>query len=177
MNRLQTGFVLVTTMMLLAVLTLLILSVMQGLLLYIKSGNQTVMNHRLFYQMEALANRLDVTAPFCKVHDKNPNQLIQMLLNHQGCIRVDGSHRFAYVIEDMGLFPCLQVMVDEVGQGSHHWLVTITTLEPSQMVLQIRIAKPEATLICSLLPAKQIPSGIVSWRTLGHVPTKKWTFS
>ncbi len=173
MNRLQSGFVLVTTMMMLAVLTLLILSVMQGGLLYIKSGNQIVMNHRLFYQMERIANRLDLTTTHCMVQGKNPNQLIQMLLNHQGCIHADGSHRFAYVIEDLGLFPCLQVMVDEAGQGSHHWLVTIVALEPPQMVLQMRIAKPEATLICSLLPVNQISSGIVSWRKLGNAPTKK----
>ena len=146
---------------------------MQGVLLYIKSGNQMVTKHRLFYQMETVANKLDVTTRVCTVQGKNPNQLIQMLLNHRGCIRVDGTRRFAYVIEDLGLFPCLQVMVDATGQGSHHWLVTIAALESPQMVLQMRIAKPEATLICKLLPVNQIPSGIVSWRRLEIAPTKK----
>ncbi len=167
MNNQQSGMVLLTTMMMIVILTLLVLSLMQGVFLYIKSCNQVMANHHVFHQMEGIANTLDLANAACVVWDKNPNQLVDMLLANQGCVVVDGTRQYRYVLEDLGLYPCLQILMDEFMHGSHHWLVTLASMQPPNIILQMRMARPFVTDRCESSSSQRIYSGIVSWRKLG----------
>ncbi len=165
MNRYQVGMVLLTTMMMIGILTMLILTLMQGVLLYIKSNNQMVSNHQLFNHMEAMANKLNMHDKACTVHDKNPNQLLALLASHHGCNITDGKRQYAYLLGDLGLFPCLQMEVDEALHGSRHVLVTIASMQPPKLTLQLRFALPAETPECESSVSHRIHPGVVSWRS------------
>ncbi len=161
MNHRQTGIVLLTAMMMIVILALLVLSLMQSIYLYIRSGNQVVMNHQQLSEMEHIITKLDLTQSACLVRDKNPNQLVEWVGAHQGCKFA----QYTYVVEDLGLYPCLQMASGAIPLGSHHWLVTLVKTQAPHVVLQLRMAKPAETDICQLT-AIRIHQGVVSWRTI-----------
>lgn len=167
MSYRQRGIVLLTTMMILVIVTLLILSLMQGVFLYIKSSHQIMRHHEVFRQMEIMATTRNLRSnAACVVQDKNPNQLVDMLSANQGCIIGEGPHQYRYIVDDLGLYPCLQLVVDEVVQGSHHWLVTLASMKPPKLVLQLRMVEPAEASKCELGMARQIHSGVISWRKI-----------
>ena len=147
MNR-QGGMVLLTTMLMMVILTLLVLSLMQGVLLYIKASHQMMANHQGLHEMEVLANKLLLTKTVCV----------------DGCVINDGSRQYRYVVDDQGLYPCLQIAVGESLHQSHHWLVTLATMQPPNVVLQLRFAQPADIAKCESSSVRQIRSGVVSWR-------------
>lgn len=167
MIRHASGVVLLTTVMMIAILMLLVLSLMQGVFLYIKSGNQIVMNHQSVYQMEAIANKLDLSKSACVVEGKNPNQLVALLSESRGCLFDDGAHQYRYVLADLGTYPCLQINLGGISYGSHHWLVTLVSIQPPNVVLQLRFTEPAKGTVCELPTARQIYPGVVSWRKFG----------
>lgn len=164
MTRRQTGIVLLTTMMMIVILTLLVLSLMQGVLLYVKGSNQFIANHQTIHQMEVIAGKLDLINNACVVKNKSPNQLVELLVNHQGCTVTDETRQYEYIIGDLGLCPCLQMQLAEKWYGSHHWLVTLATVQPPNTILQLRIARLAQTTLCELPVNHVIQPGVMSWR-------------
>ncbi|HBI21345.1 MAG TPA: hypothetical protein DDY37_01955 [Legionella sp.] len=168
MNHLQKGVVLLSTMAMIAVMSLLVLSLMQSVLLYMKANNQLIRQHQVFYAMESLINKLSLTEPGCVIYSKSPNELIDQVVAHQGCTHKDNQREYTYVIEDLALYPCLQIETAGVIQGSRHWLITIATTALPHVVLQVRIALPAETKPCLLTTMHQIQAGVLSWRKV-HV--------
>lgn len=148
------------------ILTLLVLSLMQEVFVYIKSSNQIRINHDVFHQMEGIANTLDLANSACVVLDKDPNQVVDMLAKNQGCVMVEGTRQYRYALEDLGLHPCLQIVVDETLYGSHHWLVTVASMQSPNMILQLRKARPVETDKCELSTRHRIYPGVISWRKI-----------
>ncbi len=163
MKGYPSGMVLLTTMIMLSILTLLVLSLMQGVFLYVKSTRQIVQNHALFYQLEKVARTLDLSRLSCVVSGQDPNQLMYLVSRHQGC----GTKQYHYNVQDMGLFPCLQIFTEDKVQGSHHWLVTIANTQQPDLVLQLRFAVAASAGVCET-GGHLIQPGVVSWRKI-HV--------
>ncbi len=164
--RQQAGIVLLTTLMMLMIMTLLVTSLMQSVFLYIKSSHQVMTNHQIFREMEQLAYRLDRTNAACVARDKDPKQSVEMLLESQGCIMVEGEHQYRYLLAEQGIYPCLQVKSDNGTQGSQHWLVTIASMQQPKMIIQLRVANAIDTDHCELPKAHIINAGVISWRKL-----------
>ena len=165
LSRMQ-GIVLLTTMMMIAILTMLVLSLMQGVFLYIKSCNQIVTNHDVIYQMEAIAGKLELSTSACIVRNKNVNQLVEQLAENGGCLFDEGARQYKYVLADLGLYPCLQINLDETLYGSHHWLITIKTVQPPNMIVQLRFATIAKATVCELSTVHRIKPGVLSWRKM-----------
>jgi hypothetical protein len=150
------------------VLTLLILSFMQTVFLYMKICHQIAKQHDDFYELEATAHQLliDKHTSSCTVKEKDPNQVIAMLWAHQGCAVAKGHHRFSYLISDLGVIPCLHIVSGNEHYSSHHWLLTVATEPPKHEILQLRMATPVKAMICEWVEARRINEGIISWRYL-----------
>ncbi len=152
-------------------MTLLVLSLLQGVFLYIKLNNQVVKNHKNFYQLEAMAYKLamkkdGLASSDCIMTETNPNQIVDLLLAKQGCTLTDNNQNYHYLIDDLGLYPCLQVQEDKTIYSSHHWLISVATFLPHQAILQLRIAKPDRAITCERPEVHIINSGVISWRYL-----------
>lgn len=161
----QQGMVLFTCMMMLAISSLLILSLMQAFFLYVKASAALAKRHQAFYQLEAFANQLrasnlSLMDSRCRVEDKNPNEVLSMLKNHVGCEHAEGEDTYRYLVEDLGEYPCLQI---NASMGSHHWLISIARIDSKFEPLQIRVAVQVESIQCDGR-ISYIHAGILSWR-------------
>ena len=164
----QKGVVLFTTMIMLSILTLLILSLMQAILLTVKASNQLAKRHEVFYQLEAAAIQLSGSnfsheEQACTVSEKNPNEVIELLQRHHGCIKMIGRQSYRYLIVDLGAYPCLRIKSGSQLKSSHHWLLSIATEGSVFEVLQLRIARAVDLVQC-VGNEIIISEGTVSWK-------------
>lgn len=151
-----------------SIITMLVLSLMQSVLLYVKVSNQVGANHEALYQLEAAAYHL-ITANYssdCIFTGENPNQIVEFLLHNRGCSLIWQHHQYYYLVDDLGLYPCLRAISDKEIQSSHHWLITVFSPTPQPAVLQLRVAKPVRAIQCELSESRQINMGVISWRYL-----------
>ena len=166
----QSGIVLPTTLMVLTLLALLVVSQMQNVFLYHKSLNQLVQKHQIFYQLEVEANKLahlDTTLipQICFTQQINPNEVVALLKRKQGCILISEKKTFIYLIENLGLFPCLQARFNKTTYSTRHLRITIMADDnKSPDFLQLRIAQLATLEACEDNELKRIKIGLLSWR-------------
>ncbi len=171
----QRGLVLLTTVIMISILTLLILSLMQSVFLYIKVNNQVLRNHELLYQLEAVAYQLgkENYTSDCLLTNENPNQILELLLSRQGCFFRAENQQYIYLVNDLGLFPCLHIRDGKEIHSSHHWLITVMSPPPQQAVLQVRISKAVQAITCQASEMRMINKGLLSWRYLPTFPSTR----
>lgn len=162
----EKGMVLLMTIIMLSILTIFILSLLQGVLLYVKASNQLAQRHQTFYELEQVAHELQRTIdPQCLVSGKNSNELVELLQYQMGCKKKVKQQSYVYLIEDLGVYPCIQISLKKERKSSHHWLFTIAIEKPIFEVLQFRIAQTVPLESCEQSHS-YIAEGIVSWRHL-----------
>ena len=171
MNTRQIGVVLLTTIIMIVVITMLVLTLMHSVFLYFKISNQVVRRHEILYQLEAVAHKLaaannELTPSDCILTETDPNQMIDMLLHNNGCSLTDTNRQYYYLLDDLGLYPCLQILLGNKVYSSHHWLISVATPPPQQTILQLRVAKPFREMACDLFEERRISNGVISWRYL-----------
>ncbi len=164
MNRSQRGVVLFSTLLMIAVISLLVLSLMQAVLLYMKTCNQLIHQHDVLHEMESVIQRLDLARSDCVVHQKTPNELIDQMVAHQGCTHTEKDRVYTYIIGDLGPYPCLPIETPNGLQGSRHWLITIATASLPNTLLQVRLSMPEKTQACLRSAPHPIHAGVLSFR-------------
>lgn len=166
----QHGIVLMNTLMMLALLSLLIISQMQLISLQFKSVNHFLYRHQIFQELERQTNRLLMSgleegwSPDCVIQETNTDVLIKRLKKDEGCLVTNKKQRYHFFVEDMGFFPCMTVMFNGVSYGTRHFRLTITSATPMTMTLQLRIATRAECGMCSERESVQIKAGIISWR-------------
>lgn len=167
----QAGMIVLTTVIMISIVMMLVLSLMQSVFLYTKASNSVLKKHKEFYQLEAAIQHLiaENHPNDCLFSEENPNKIVTWLLQMNGCRFTWNDHQYYYLIDDLGLYPCLQTYK---GNSSHHWLYTIFS-PVQQSILQLRIAKPAKALQCELLDVRNIKTGIISWRYLPSIFDKK----
>lgn len=163
------GFVLFTTILMLAMLTLLVLSLMQAMLLFVKASHELIMRHQTLYQLETAAKVIRLShlanqeVP-CTVEEKPLHNIIERL-SQRGCEKVIRSHVYLYLIEDLGVFSCLHIVRKHHAFSSHHWRLTVIPKNQPSEVLQLRITNRANPQACDG-NVVEIRQGIVSWRHL-----------
>ncbi|KTD31702.1 hypothetical protein Lmor_2578 [Legionella moravica] len=173
------GFIFLMTLCTLLVISLLILTNMQHVLLYSKALNRQEYQHQNFYQMEDILMWLtEIQTQHidkdCFISEKGANKVIGQLVRDDGCL-VDGDTlRYRYLIEDLGDFPCM--VVEKKGKllSTHHFRITLLQRSdehnPASSVLQIRDIKAIASASCQG-EAHRVSAGISSWR---YIPDVEW---
>lgn len=157
------GMILLTTIVMISILTMIVASLLQSVMLYIRSANQAIRYQKVFHQLEAMTKNIDLSHSNCTVYNKNPNQLIAMLRMHQGCLVTDNQLSYEYLIEDLGNYPCLPIVIDKQHYSSRQWYVTVSTPE---LMLQWRLAQVGSLSDCKGITSKPIHAGVMSWRKI-----------
>ncbi|MCE3533351.1 type II secretion system protein [Legionella resiliens] len=172
--RKNQGFILLVTLLIISVISLLILTSMQHVLLYYKTINKQEVLHQNFYQLEGVALRLLQQQPVlnseCLMRSDSANQVIHNLLEYKGCSLKSGLAQYKYYIEDLGEFPCLVVRYKGRKSASHHQRVTVASFEDGSpaSLLQIRLISAGRAIPC-LATEHAAPLGVSSWRYLPSV--------
>ena len=115
MMRLQRGFVLLTTLLMIEVLTVLVLALMQSVYLDFKMSNQLQANHQAFIQLESIAKQMtrNISAHVsqnCKRQALDPSQIEIDLIQKWGCEIRDNNQTYYYLFSDLGLYSCLKIV-------------------------------------------------------------------
>lgn len=171
MSKRSEGFVFLMTLAVISIITLLLMTSMQQILLYHKAINRQEKEHQNFYQLETivlqLARKHDLLTSTCVINKDEPNAAIDALVHGGGCRVTAGSIRYGYLIEDLGLFPCLVTEHDAMQQATHHLRITVLQLTEDAhvplAVLQVRYLKPEQSSLCQSRE-RRVLEGISSWR-------------
>ena len=165
-SSIQQGMVLLTTIIMMAIMTLLSLSLMQSTLLSMKVCHQVFTNQDELHQLEAIAYRLAArtVASNCLMKEVNPNEMIQIVL-HEGCVLKERGSEYTYLVDDLGVFTCLQRILGKNRYSTHHWIITVAKKNTIPVILQLRIAKPVQLLPCDG-EVRRLRGPVLSWRYL-----------
>lgn len=168
----QHGFILLTTIMLLSLLSLLVLSEMHTIVLYYKGLNQLTEKRNNFYKMEFLVQQLATKSwqseDKCVIHERNFNHIIS-LLKTQGCSLQYEGEIYSYLVEELGVFPCVQAVRAQQHFSTKHWRINMLEKGSRQDFLQLRIVRPIVVQPCNQEKINYVPLGITSWRYLENI--------
>ena len=170
MKKHAQGFIFLMTLICTAVISLLIVTSMQHILLYYKAINKKEALHHHFYQLEEVAMELAQTAfsadtEGCVSKKDSANQVIQQLARHEGCSLKHGTTRYQYLIEDLGEFPCLISFKKGQKRATQHRRVSVIQMEEEFpfSLLQLRFIALGSAAPC-LETEHAIALGVSSWR-------------
>lgn len=168
-NRHQ-GFIFFMTLIVISVISLLVLTSMQHILLYYKAINRQDALHQNFYQLEEVTLQLAKSSlasieQACVAHKDSANQSIQKLIAGKGCSLKNANSEYRYFIEDLGQFPCLLVSQKGKKHATSHRRVAVVQIEEGQpaSLLQIRYITVGRILKCQT-QEHMITLGVSSWR-------------
>lgn len=170
MKRYEQGFILLVTLLIIAVISLLLLASMQHILLYYKAINKLEALHRSFYHLEDVAlqlaqKRFISGEQACMMQEDSANKVIQNLLHQKGCTLVNGLLHYQYFIEDLGEFPCLLTYYEGNKHTTYHRRVSVMNIEDEnrRSLLQIRFIYVSGIAKCEK-KERMVSLGISSWR-------------
>jgi hypothetical protein len=155
--------------MLLALLALLVLSQLQALVLEYKLLNSFQDKQQAFWRLETAGAKLILQSGFepmnhCVLKEQDPNHVIQLLNNKKGCVFEEEGQQFYYFIEDLGVFPCLQLKSDNRLYSTRHFRLSLKANQGHKAILQLRFARLATLVQCE----KKFPDrggvGLLSWR-------------
>ncbi|MBA2651964.1 MAG: hypothetical protein H0U73_06850 [Tatlockia sp.] len=168
----QSGIVLLTTLILTSLLALLILTQMQLFLLNFKALRLLKEKHQAFWSLEAAASKLmqdldGLRKGSCVLGEQGPNIVIDLLKNKQSCSLIYEKEVFYYLIEDLGIFPCLQIQFNKEKYSTRHFRLSIHSAKKKRAILQVRHARLANLIRCEkeLKPGK---TGLLSWRYFNY---------
>lgn len=170
MKEHQDGLVLLMTLLLLGIVSAFVVMQLEMVLLYQKGSQQFLARQQINHNLEQLALQLRASSEHllqshCTIAAfKNPNQVIAQLKTKQACRLTKDQINYVYLMEDLGVQPCLQAMVQDVPYSTRHWRLTIAYEGENRDYLQIRVAELAAFTSCPTTTSLQIRPGLVSWR-------------
>lgn len=172
MKKQYQGFIFVMTLITTAVISLLVLTSMQHILLYYKAINKQEQLHQSFYQLEEVTLQL-ARSPVasvdagCVTHTDSANQVMQKLMHREGCALQKAAFDYQYFIEDLGEFPCLLVYEQGQKRATYHRRISVVQMEEGYpaSLLQIRFITKGSILKCDR-KEHSIGLGVSSWRYL-----------
>jgi hypothetical protein len=165
-NRCQKGFILLPTIMIIGIVGLLVLSHTASIFLYYKAENHLQARHHTLQQLEAAAMQVltSIYPSHCILANQDANNSILRLKKQQGCSVIINKQHYMFVIEELGVFPCLKVQNINNNYSTKHVRVTLLSTTNKPMILQLRIAHIIPVLTCRGHRPIFIKPGIISWR-------------
>lgn len=176
MNKRSNGFILLTTLCAIFVMSALLLTSLHHLLLYHKALNAQEQKHQNFYQLEHIAKQLTAFSDVminksCVTTRDMANEVIHELIKGEGCSLIIDETQYRYIIEDLGDFPCHILYRQQQKYATRHLRVSVLSVADEQYggsILQLRFVKPTMNGRC-LGPEYRVKGGVNSWRYLSQL--------
>lgn len=158
----QQGFLLITVLLILTVMTLLVMANMRWVIGYGKRYHDWIQYQDRISKLEHIGNKLgteflDNAPSACFLFNQDDSQLKHIMIQH-GC---KISEHYRYGVYDLGLYPCIKF---SPTLSTHHWLVTVMDTRLPNVLLQIRVALPIATEICQDAQIRYVKKPVLTWR-------------
>ena len=160
----QQGFVLITLMVILMVLTGLVVANMRWIVVDWRQYHHLLRLQKQRDQCEDIAEKLSTQIGMQRLQNcilgYQKDALLKFNVLHKGC--PIGDH-YWYGITDLGVFPCVKL---SSKLSTHHWLLTIVDERRNHSFLQLRIASAESYHPCHHSRPIIVQPGILTRRWL-----------
>lgn len=170
-NPKEKGYIFAFTLCIVSLISVLVLSSMQQMLLYQRAMNKQEQAHQYFYDLERIIHYL-IALPekeriSCVQHQDSANEVLHQVLKKEGCALKTDKANYHYVIEDLGNYPCLMINDKTTIKATHHFRFTVAQDKPLQpsSIMQVRVIQPVPLLQCDS-EVRYVDAGISSWRYL-----------
>lgn len=177
----QDGLILFITLIILGMMSLLLVSQMQQIILQQQGLNQLTEQQRLLQNLEKQVHRLlhsnQLWSQPCIIKATSPLAGVVPLQQGRGCRISQDDVTYRYVIADMGEIDCLPVRVDGVNYSSRHGWIIITQDKDSQGCLQVHFAQRAKVWNCPQKFPRLIREGIQSWQYVAAARRKNIALS
>jgi len=162
------GFVLMTVVPILTVMTLLVLVNMKWVMRYHKRQHQwhAYQNRMALLDQaaETLAGQLEARGTQCMTPIQSDVQLFHHLL-HRGC---KFANNYQYLITDLGAYVCLKIKGSEDESSTRHWLLSVLDPHLGRRFVQLRVAMPIPNQPCLWPKETVVQKGILTWRYVSY---------
>jgi len=168
MNTHDKGFIFISTLLMVSVISLLVLTSMHHVLIYFKAINAVEKQHQELYQLERQALKIAKMKsgsidPHCMLMNGSANKVIRLLQENKGCSLAVGKNQYQYFVEDLKDDPCFIHEINRTMFSTHHRRVTIIQRDNATALLQIKYVSVIPNQIC-LGSMRTVPLGLSSWR-------------
>lgn len=163
--------VLLISLALITLMTMLLFTLLQGLLLYYKAYGALMSQHQSFYQLEKVAEKImekeAIPQPACIFSAMDARKMKAHLMAKEGCNWQVLKQNYRYGWLDKGKKTCVQVQKGNVFLPTHHWFLMVIN-PSSEDGLMLRLAKPMpgSGKLCPQSRRRIIFPGIISWYRL-----------
>lgn len=167
----DTGFVLLTTLLIMMLMSLIVATQGQLIFMQLKSLNRLRQHTYDSQQLETAAgkaiNYFSNNNYSCLVNELSSKEILTKLQSKKGCMLTYNHINYYYIIETLGNFPCINAYVNAKKYSTKHWRLTITQVNLNKL-LQLRIATLINSLPCIAHQKITIKPGIQSWREIDY---------
>lgn len=164
----QRGFIFLTTVIFMGVISLLVLTQFRHFYSYYKLLNHHQKREQLQYKVENTLLYLQHNSFFpapCTLAKGSANQAINLLKAHKGCLIIRKKMHYLYLIEDLGLFSSITNNAHGLSY-THHRRLTIALINGRHISEGIQIKYVEKTGMRSMGSVKKSKTQYLmsSWR-------------
>jgi hypothetical protein len=166
----QKGMILITTLSMIIIITLLLLTQMQQIVLYAKAIGLQNESFKRMEQMEMVAKQL-MNNPHlldnwsCIIEKDEANGILKQV-KKVGC-KVEGNPNYQFLVEDLGIFDCIVIKQKNRLLSSHHYRVSLVDRSKLEALryLQWRFIIPSKSNGHCNKPLMKITARLSGWRS------------
>jgi hypothetical protein len=142
----QNGAILIMCLIVLSALALLLISLSEQLILEQKMINALIKIDTNYYNIENLINEVVSNKEKCIYTEKPLKKIKELLSTNHACHIERHAMKINYLIESLGIFPCLKTIIDEKQFSSMHYRVSF--LINNVRLIQKRYVAPQKDETC-----------------------------
>lgn len=159
----QRGFVLMTVILILTVMTLLVVADFRWLIQdwkhWVAWQHFEECNQQLDHIAESVAEKLVLKASrSCRLDEQLNDERIKAIIAENSCVIMQQYH---YGITDLGVYPCVKLASK---LSTHHWLVSMMDEQLPHRLLQLRLVTAESDELCVKNRIVYVKSGVLTRR-------------
>lgn len=163
------GFVLLSTTFIIAIISLIVLTLANSLNIDLKIINQLTMRQKRLGELEDTAQEIIAkvsSKEYTDCYSDTPREFIDYShVNKNGCRYVNGR----FILEYLGEFTCVVVNAGQSSLATKHYNLYLINQYLSNHLLQVRFAIAGELTSCLQIQQRLINPGIISWVFWNHM--------
>lgn len=166
------GMILLVVLLVMGLMAMILISSMRAFFLYKHMNQSFELRGNILAQMENTGmeqlNRWIISGEDSCVVSKLGHNVVMDYVLSKGCWAADNQIKLMYLIDDLGVIPCEQIIEGNKIFSVKHGLITVFTTSAPKLGLQIRIAFaiPLESEICAQPRVYKRMAGVISWRLI-----------
>lgn len=154
----QQGFILMTVILILMVMTLWLVNDFRGVILEWKRSNALHRFQERSQQLDHIAEAFALkfsNKKICRLEEQLNDEQIKHLIAKNACVFAGKYH---YGVTDLGVYPCVKL---SSKLSTHHWLISMMDPDLPKRLVQLRVVTAETDEFCDKNQVSYVKAGIL----------------